>query len=102
MQLLYRTAAMAILAATVACSMPRGPIAGTAEKPPGVGGTIAGNVTATTSTVPLAGRRVTAIDVATGARHEVSTSETGGYTIQVPKGVYRLEVELRAGERVSK
>jgi len=52
--------------------------------------------------VPVASRRVTAIDVATGARHEASTSETGGYTIQVPEGTYRFEIELREGEALSK
>ena len=67
-----------------------------------VGGTIAGNVRATGGTVALVGRKVTAIDVATGARYETSTSVTGGYTIKVPEGTYRLDVELHEGETVVK
>jgi Carboxypeptidase regulatory-like domain len=67
-----------------------------------VGGTIAGIVTASDRGVPLAGRKVTAIDVASGARYDATTGINGGYTIQVPRGKYRLAVELRDGETVSK
>lgn len=62
-------------------------------------GTIAGTVTSDAKT-PLEGRRVTAIDTTSGARFDVTTGTNGGYTIQVPDGTYRLEVEVRAGERV--
>jgi hypothetical protein len=30
--------------------------------------------------------------------HAAVVQENGGYALQVPKGSYRLEVELRAGE----
>ena len=96
-----RAIAGALLIAAVACA-PRGPVLGTATKPPGVGGTIAGHVNATKESVPVVGRKVTAVDVVTGAHHEVSTTDTGGYTLQVPKGVYRMEVEIRRGETLSK
>jgi hypothetical protein len=66
-----------------------------------VGGTIAGMV-ATDANSPLPGRKVTAVDVATGARHEATTGVNGGFTIKVPEGTYRLEVELRADEAVAK
>jgi hypothetical protein len=66
------------------------------------GGTISGTVSAANQTVAVVGRKVTAVDVSSGARFEASTSSTGGYTMQVPKGVYRLEVELRAGETVAR
>ena len=42
------------------------------------------------------------IDTVTGKRYEATTATNGGYTIQVPEGTYRLEVQLREGERVSK
>ena len=32
----------------------------------------------------------------------MTTGTNGGYTLQVPVGTYRLEVQLRDGERVSK
>jgi Carboxypeptidase regulatory-like domain len=66
-----------------------------------VGGTIAGMVSTDTN-APVVGRKVTAVDVASGARFEATTGTNGGYTIKVPEGTYRLEVELRPGEGVTK
>src|SRR5687768_4738432 len=77
------------------------PIVDTGSKPAAVGGTIAGLVS-TDGNVALAGRKVTAIDTVTGNRYDATTGTNGGYTIQVPEGTYRLEVQLRDGERVSK
>lgn len=62
---------------------------------PNPSGTISGNVRTTTG-VALGGRRVSAIDVQASERHyDATTSVSGGYTIKVPPGRYRLEVELR-------
>ena len=66
-----------------------------------VGGTIAG-IVSTDTNAAVAGRKVSAIDVATGTRYDATTAANGGYTIKVPEGTYRLEVELRAGEAVVK
>ena len=46
--------------------------------------------------------KVTAIEVTTGARYDTTTAINGGYTIKVPVGVYRLELELRSGETIEK
>jgi hypothetical protein len=81
---------------SVAC-MPRGPVVDTGEKPPNVGGTIAGVVRSTAGT-PLVGRKVTATSVESGQKYETSTATNGGYTIKLPTGKYRLDVELREGE----
>jgi hypothetical protein len=59
-----------------------------------VGGTIAG-IVSSVGKAPEPNRKVTATNVATGERFEATT---GGYTINVPEGTYRLEVELRTGE----
>jgi Carboxypeptidase regulatory-like domain len=68
-----------------------------------VGGTIAGIVRATNGAIPLATRKVTVINSATGARFETTTGVNGGYTIKVPdEGRYRIEVELRDGEVLAK
>jgi hypothetical protein len=75
-----------------------GPVVDTGQKPAGVGGTIAGLVRTSGNAASLAGRKVTAINEATGARFDISTASNGGYTIQVPAGTYRLEIELHAGE----
>ena len=85
------------LAAVVACHP--GPVSNTTEMR--VGGTIAGNVTAT-GTVPVPNRRVTATNVESRATFDATTGATGGYTIKVPEGTYRLDVELRPGETLSK
>lgn len=77
------------------------PIVDTGTKPAGVGGTIAGIVRAEGSGTPLSGRKVTAIDVASGRRYETSTATNGGYTIKLPVGKYRMEVELRAAESLA-
>ena len=77
-----------------------GPVVNT--KPNKAGGTIAGIVKTADSSVAVPGRKVTVIEVKSGARHDTTTGTNGGYTIQVPKGTYRFEIELRAGETLAK
>ena len=75
-----------------------GPVVGGSDVPV-TSGTISG-IVRSSGAVPLAARRVTAVEVDTGARFEASTATNGGYTMKVPTGRYRLEVELQAGETV--
>jgi hypothetical protein len=63
-------------------------------------GTISGHVTSSTGT-PLEGRRVSAIDMSTEAHYSATTEKSGGYTIKVPPGRYRLEVELLGGDQLA-
>lgn len=77
-----------------------GPVLDTSPAPQ-VGGTIAG-IVSDSGQQPLSARKVTAINSATGARFDASTAANGGYTIKVPTGRYRLEVETRSGEVLSK
>ena len=77
-----------------------GPLVNT--QPNKVGGTIAGIVKTADSSVAVPGRKVSVIDVKTGARHETTTAANGGYTIQVPEGTYRFEIDLRPGETLAK
>ncbi len=65
-----------------------------------VGGTIAGVVTS--GAAPVTGRKVTAVNTATGARFDATTGQDGGYTIEVPQGTYRIEFETRPGETLTK
>jgi hypothetical protein len=74
----------------------------TGTNPPSVGGTIAGLVTTAGATVAVPSRKVTVIETTTGTRYDTSTAANGGYTIQVPEGTYRIEVELRNGEVLAK
>jgi len=71
------------------------------SRPPWVGGTIAGIVT-TDSSISVTNRRVTVINVRTAVKYETTTAVDGGYTVQVPKGTYHIEVALEAGESVRK
>jgi hypothetical protein len=84
--------------ASVACHP--GPVIGGGPKQP-VGGTIAGIVSTETKAAVI-GRKVTAIETTTGTKYDATTGANGGYTIQVPEGTYKLEVELRPGETVTK
>jgi hypothetical protein len=77
-----------------------GPVIAGGPKPQ-VGGTIAG-IVLTDAKVPVAGRKVTVIDTQSGMRYDATTGVNGGYTVKVPQGAYRIEVELQAGEVVAK
>jgi hypothetical protein len=97
---LERATIVMLLAATLACHPFRGPVVGgTAQR---VGGTIAGLVSASDATTALPGRKVTVINTATQARYDTTTAANGGFTIKVPEGTYRIELELRPGETLSK
>ncbi len=76
------------------------PIVDANPGPPVVMGTITGNVSGEDGTTPVAGRKITAVNLDTSARETSTTSETGGYTFKLPAGRYRVDVELLAGEVV--
>jgi hypothetical protein len=92
-----------LLALTVGLSVAchPGPIIDTTPQR-SVGGTIAGIVTTADSTVAVPGRKVTAIEVRNGSKYEATTGANGGYTIKVPEGTYRIEIELRGAESLAK
>ena len=97
-----RTAAamVVLLMLSSGCSARHGrPIIG-GSTVPNPTGTISGSVKSTAGT-PLEGRRVSAIDMATEAHFDTTTSNGGGFTIKVPPGRYRLEVELRGGDQLA-
>ena len=77
------------------------PVVDRGEKPPTQDGTIAGHVR-TEGSAALVGRVVRAVGVDSNQKFEVSTNVAGTYTLKVPPGRYRLEVEVRAGERIVK
>ena len=76
-------------------------VADTAPKPPTPAGTISGLVQTPGNGAAVVGRAVTAINNADGQRYEVRTNNTGGFTLQVPPGSYRIEVEQQPGETVA-
>jgi hypothetical protein len=89
-----------VLVAVLGVACHPGPVIGGGPDGP-TGGTIAGVVTIE-GDAPVVGRRVSAVDTTSGARFEATTGANGGYTIKVPEGIYRLELEVRPGEKVAK
>lgn len=92
-------AALAVFSLLTLVACHPGPVIDTNPQP--VGGTIAGIVSTDTNDAVM-GRKVTAINTVTGERYEATTGTNGGYTIKVPQGTYRLEVELQSGESLAK
>jgi hypothetical protein len=78
------------------------PIVDPGEKPPTADGTISGNVRGPEGTSPVEGRVVEAVNVASGERQRVTTSNTGGFSFKLRPGKYRIEVTLRDGETILK
>ena len=100
--MILRTSVTVLALVCAACGVARGPVVGGGDsKAVNVGGTISGIVRSADGGAPLAGRKVTAVSVESGQRIEATTAINGGYTMKVPLGHYRLEVELRSGEVVS-
>jgi hypothetical protein len=97
-----RLPVVALLLIAVAAGCRTGvPVVDTGPKPPTRDGTIAGHVS-TESGSAIVARVVRAISIESGKKFETSTNNAGTYTLKVPPGRYRLEVELRAGEKLAK
>jgi hypothetical protein len=96
----YLPLALALAVGMSAACHP-GPVIDTSPKP-SVGGTIAGIVTTADSAIAVPGRKVSAIDASSGRRFEATTAANGGYTIKVPEGTYRIDIQLRSGETLAK
>jgi hypothetical protein len=92
-------AASVVLAGVLGCAR-AAPVIDTGPRPD-VGGSISGTVTADDGATALGALKVTAVSVESGARFDVSTATNGGYTVRVPAGTYRLELELRPGEALA-
>jgi hypothetical protein len=92
-----------VLAAAIpAACRQAAPIVDNAPKPASAPGTISGTVQGPAATSGIPARTVTVINEATGERRSILTSSTGGFTLEVPPGKYRVEVQLLPGERVIK
>jgi len=96
------TSLLLAFAVIVSAACHPGPIVSSGPKQPSVGGTIAGIVKTTDSTVAVPGRKVTAVEGTSGTRYDDTTATNGGYTLKVPEGTYRIDIELRAGESLAK
>jgi hypothetical protein len=77
------------------------PVVDLGPKPPAARGTITGLVHGP-GDAGLQGRVVEIVNVESGAKHTATTASNGGFTIELPKGRYRLELQLRDGEALTK
>jgi hypothetical protein len=93
-------ALVALIAVAAAACRPGQPLVDTTRGKNTTPGTIAGNVR-TSAGDPLPGREVRAVQATTGQKYSAVTSVTGGFSIKVPPGQYRLEVDLREQESVA-
>jgi Carboxypeptidase regulatory-like domain len=64
--------------------------------------TINGTVRGAEGGLPVSGRTVSILDMKSGERRSVQTTATGTFTIELPAGEYRLDVDVRDGETVLK
>src|SRR5690349_12030424 len=92
-------AAIIILAVTLSACHP-GPVLST--EPNHAGGTIAGMVRATDGSVGPTTRKGAIANTKPGEKCEGTTGPNGAYTVKAPESTYRIEVETRAGEVVTK
>jgi hypothetical protein len=95
---------LAIVAALVGLGACRhgGPVIDTSLKPVQADGTISGIVRGPEGTSSVEGRMVEVVDIATGERQRVATSNMGGFTFKVKPGRYRVELTLHDGETLVK
>jgi Carboxypeptidase regulatory-like domain len=79
-----------------------GPVVELSPKPVQADGTISGTVRGPEGTSAIEGRSVEVINVDTGERQRVLTSNSGGFTFKVKPGKYRVELALQDGETLLK
>lgn len=95
-----RMVGILLLLAGIGCRTGR-PLLDSSPDNDNAAGTIAGIVSIVGGD-PIPGRRVTATRVGGPERYSAVTNVTGGFSIPVPPGKYRLQVALLDEERVVK
>jgi hypothetical protein len=75
------------------------PVIDAGSKPPAARGTLTGTIR---GPMAVTGRTVEIINTQTGEKYTTTAGDTGGFTIQLPAGKYRLELPLRDGETLTK
>ncbi len=78
------------------------PVLDPGPRPAEAAGTISGTVRGPAGSAAMEGRVVEVVNIETGARQSVTTSNTGGFTVKVSPGKYRVELRLLDGETLVK
>lgn len=92
---------LAFLVSVMACRQGV-PVIDTTPRPVRADGTISGSVRGPQGTSAIEGRTVEVVNVETGERQRLATSNTGGFTFKVKPGKYRVELQLQPGETLVK
>jgi hypothetical protein len=98
MTLISLTLALLVFVSLAGCR--RGMPVDTAPQPAPVDGLLRGTIRGSEGSIPVDGRTVEVVNVATGQRQQATTSGTGGYSMKLTPGKYRVELVLRGGESV--
>jgi hypothetical protein len=98
---LWLIVGIAALLYSSACH-PVAPVVDLGSKPPAAKGTLTGIVRGPEGTSAVSGRTVEIVNVASGEKHTAQTAGNGGFTIELPKGKYRLALPLHDGETLVK
>jgi carboxypeptidase family protein len=80
----------------------RGMAVDTAPQLAPANGLLRGTIRGSERSIPLDGRTVEVVNVATGQRQRATTSDTGGFSMRLAPGKYRVDLLLRDGESVVK
>jgi hypothetical protein len=98
------TAAVMVFAGllTVIACRRGAPVLDPGPKPPEMNGTISGRLTGVDDSTRLVNRHLTIVSLDNGMKFTTSTTSTGGFTVKVPPGRYRVEVALRPDEHLVK
>jgi carboxypeptidase family protein len=63
-------------------------------------GMLRGTIRGSAGSIPVDGRTVEVVNVTTGQRQHVTTGDTGGFSMRLTPGKYRVDLVLRGGESV--
>ena len=96
--LLSLTLTVLILVTLTGCR--RGMAVDTAPQPAPANGLLRGTIRGSDGSIPLDGRTVEVLNVATGQRQRATTSDAGGFSVRLAPGKYRVDLLLRDGESI--
>ena len=80
----------------------RGMAVDTLPQPAPANGLLRGTIRGSERSIPLDGRTVEVVNVATRQCQRATTSDTGGFSMRLAPGKYRVDLLLRDGESVVK
>jgi hypothetical protein len=63
-------------------------------------GTLRGTIRRSAGSIPVEGRTVEVVNVTTGQSQRVTTGDSGGFSMRLTPGTYRVDLVLRGGESV--